>query len=422
VNVVSIKLKELVFPTDERNPPKQTLVLSVSERLGIVPQHTLFRKKIAKDDLTKYKRVYYGDVIYNPYLLWNGAVGVCFEREGGCVSPAYIVLRPKNKGTERFLYYFFRSHDLIATVDRIATGSVTRRRTAPLDDILDLEFILPDVNYQREIDILLTLIDDKIELNHHINQTIEAIAQTIFKSWFVDFDPVRYKAARQDPPRLARNIADLFPDAFEESDLGEIPHGWKVGHLGTIAAEVRDAVHPEGIEKGTPYIALEDMPRRSIALDSWGVGDDIASGKLRFKTGDILFGKLRPYLHKVGPAPVDGVCSTDIVVCRPRKYEWYGLMLSHMISKSFIANTDRGSTGTKMPRTNWREMSAYKIVLPTAKLAGQFTEILEPMIRRVLQSVYECNTLAAIRDALLPKLISGELPIPDAERIVGRCM
>ena len=116
-----------------------------------------------------------------------------------------------------------------------------------------------------------------------MNQTLEAMAQAIFKSWFVDFDPVRAKAAGEQPPGLAPHIADLFPDAFEESELGEIPKGWEVGTLGTITDEVRDTVQADEIEAGTPYIALQHMPRRSIALNSWDMAGDIASAKLRFK-------------------------------------------------------------------------------------------------------------------------------------------
>jgi type I restriction enzyme S subunit len=150
-----------------------------------------------------------------------------------------------------------------------------------------------------------------------MNRTLEAMARAIFKSWFVDFDPGRAKTEGRNPS-IPKKIADLFPDEFEDSELGEIPNGWLVGNLGMIADEVRDAVQPTAIEPQTPYIALEHMPRRCIALDSWSMANDIASGKLRFQTGNILFGKLRPYFQKVGQAPLDGVCSTDIVVCKAK--------------------------------------------------------------------------------------------------------
>ena len=301
-----------------------------------------------------------------------------------------------------------------------ATGSTFPN--VSYSQLYDLPCDIPSDAEQQAIACILGALDDKIELNRRMNETLEGIARAIFKSWFVDFDPVRAKAAGEQLSGLAPRIADLFPDAFVESELGEIPKGWNIGTLGMIANEVRNIVQPAEIEPGTPYVALQHMPRRCITLDSWDVADDIASAKLRFKAGDILFGKLRPYFHKVGPAPLDGVCSTDIVVCRPQDDLWYGLSLGHISSDAFVAYTDSGSTGTKMPRTNWRYMSAFKIALPPSQVAAQFSEIVHPMINRIRYSIFEQQSLTALRDTLLPKLISGELRVPDAKRIVGRCL
>ena len=170
---------------------------------------------------------------------------------------------------------------------------------------------------QRVIAHILGTLDDKIELNRRMNATLEAMARALFKSWFVDFDPVRAKVEGRDTG-LPREIADLFPDGFEESAVGEVPRGWRVGTLGDVADHPRRTVQPGKIDATTPYIALEHMPRRCIALSDWGEADGLESNKFEFKKGEILFGKLRPYFHKVGIAPVDGVCSTDIVVVTPR--------------------------------------------------------------------------------------------------------
>jgi len=300
-------------------------------------------------------------------------------------------------------------------------ATTTVQATLNLRDLARLPIPLPGPKERKAISCILGALDDKIELNGLMNQTLEEMARTIFKSWFVDFDPVRAKAAGQQPPGLASQIADLFPDAFQESELGEIPTGWQVGTLGTIANEVRDTVQASEIKRGTPYIALQHMPRHSIALASWDLADGIASAKLRFKAGDLLFGKLRPYFHKVGPAPLDGICSTDIVVSRPLKELWYGLALGHMSSGAFVDYTYSGSTGTKMPRTSWRYMSAFRIALPQTPVAAAFSAIVRPMISRIWHCIFEQRNLAAVRDTLLPKLISGESRVPDAEQIVARC-
>src|SRR5690606_21949223 len=128
----------------------------------------------------------------------------------------------------------------------------------------------------------------------------------------------------EQPQGLKPEIAALFPAAFEDSELGEIPQGWEVGVLGNTADEVREVLSPEEIEADSAYIALEHIPKRSLALDSWDHADGVASGKAKFRRNDILFGKLRPYFHKVGPAPIEGVCSTDIVVARPKDQSHYG--------------------------------------------------------------------------------------------------
>ncbi len=142
------------------------------------------------------------------------------------------------------------------------------------------------------------------------------------------------------------------------------------------------------------------------------------SNKFEFKKGEILFGKLRPYFHKVGVAPVDGVCSTDIVVVAPRDRSWFGFVLGHVSSDEFVEYTNAGSTGTKMPRTSWGEMARIPVVLPPKPVAEAFTAQVRPSIDRMIAAIHESRTLAALRDALLPKLISGELRVKDAERLL----
>jgi type I restriction enzyme S subunit len=276
----------------------------------------------------------------------------------------------------------------------------------------------PPTKQRRTAVLLLDAIEARIEINRQTNETLEAMAAALFKSWFVDFDPVRVKAEGRYLG-LPKPLADPLPDSFEDSELGEIPKGWRVGALGDVAEHPRRGIQPNEIEALTPYIALEHMPRRCIALSEWGTADGLESNKFKFQRGEILFGKLRPYFHKVGVAPVDGVCSTDIVVVHPSTENWFGFVLSHISSTTFVEHTNAGSTGTKMPRTSWGEMARYAVVLPPEPIAKAFTEHVRPAIERIITSIHQSRTLAALRDALLPKLISGELRIKDAERVVG---
>jgi hypothetical protein len=143
-----------------------------------------------------------------------------------------------------------------------------------------------------------------------------------------------------------------------------------------------------------------------------------ARDKFLFCQGDILFGKLRPYFHKVGVAVIDGVCSTDILVIVPKLPNWYSLVLSYVSSVEFIDYTNATSTGTKMPRTNWHDMARYKIVIPTSEVAKGFNDRVVPLLQAIRSNILQSRTLATIRDTLLPKLMSGEIRVKEAEEIL----
>ena len=312
-----------------------------------------------------------------------------------------------------FVYYVFST---AAQQDYIRQNSI--QTGVPHTNLSILRWTpvpLPPLPEQHAIAHILGTLDDKIELNRRMNETLEATTRALFKSWFVDFDPARAKAEGRDPG-LPKHLADLFPDSFEDSELGEIPTGWRVGTFGDTAEHRRRSVQPGEIDPSTPYIALEHMPKRCIALSDWGTADGLESNKSEFNRGEILFGKLRPYFHKVGVAPVDGVCSTDIVVVAPREGFWFGFVLGHVSSDAFVDHTNSGSTGTKMPRTSWGEMARYPTVIPPDTVAKALTDHVQPQIERITASIHEARTLAALRDTLLPKLISGELRVKDAER------
>ena len=151
------------------------------------------------------------------------------------------------------------------------------------------------------------------------------------------------------------------------------------------------------------------MPRRRIALGEWSDSAEVTSGKFGFRKGEILFGKLRPYFHKVGVASLDGVCSTDILVIAPSTPEWFGYVLGHTSSAELVNFTDLASTGTKMPRTNWSDISSFAVVPPTGDIAFAFTRIVRPIVERIVGNTHESRTLAALRDVLLPALLSGRI-------------
>ena len=324
--------------------------------------------------------------------------------------PFYVIdtafyLRPKVEIDTRWAYYQLLSQDINAMDSGSAIPSTSR------DDFYVLPVAVPPLSQQRAIAHVLGTLDDKIELNRRMNETLEAMARALFKSWFFDFDPVRAKMKGRDP-YLSPELWDLFPDALDDQDK---PEGWARGTLSGIADSPKRGISPADVAGDTPYIGLEHMPRRSIALTEWGGAGRVTSNKSLFKRGEFLFGKLRPYFHKVGCAPLDGICSTDIIVVIPRVPNWASFTLSCLSSDEFVNYTDQTSTGTKMPRTSWKTMGQYKICLPSEPILCAFQSITQPLIERIIANIHENRTLDQTRDSLLPKLISGNLRLKEAE-------
>jgi type I restriction enzyme, S subunit len=362
-----------------------------------------------------------GDIVFSRVGSVDRRALVRATEQGWLFSGRCLRVRPdSSKIDPGYLSYFFGLPSFKEHIRAIAVGAtMPSLNTRLLSDVL-----IPypsDTRVQRAIAHILGTLDDKIELNRRMNETLEAIARAIFKSWFVDFDPVRAKAEGREYPLEAETLA-LFPDGFEESELGEIPAGWRVGALGEVAENPRRSVQPDDLDSTTPYIGLEHMPQRSIALAEWGTADEVGSNKYAFLEGEFLFGKLRPYFHKVGVAPLDGICSTDVLTVVPKDKDWGSFVLGHISSAPFVDYATAVSTGTRMPRTNWGDMSKYQVPLPPARVAKVFGEITAPLVARINSSIFEAKTLAQLRDTLLPRLISGELRIPGAERIVERCV
>ena len=351
-----------------------------------------------------------GDILFGklrPYF--RKVVRVPFD--GICSTDIWVV-RATEGIDQGFLYYCMASWPFVDFATAGAQG--TRMPRAKWEHVSRYEIVLPSLPEQRAIAHILGTLDDKIELNRRMNETLEGMARALFKSWFVDFEPVRAKMEGrwrkgESLPGMPAELYELFPDGMVDSDLGEIPAGWEVKGLGAVANEVRIGAQPQSIKPGTPYIALEHMPKRCLTLSEWDVADGVGSSKFRFKRGDILFGKLRPYFHKVGLAPVEGVCSTDIVVVAPAADCWFGFVLGHISSDAFVDYTDTTSTGTRMPRTKWRDMARYEIWLPGRLLAEAFTLQIQPWVQQIVSAIHESRALASLRDTLLPRLISGKL-------------
>ncbi|MBN1874239.1 MAG: restriction endonuclease subunit S [Anaerolineae bacterium] len=295
----------------------------------------------------------------------------------------------------RFAYYFLKSMDFENYNSGSAQPSLNR------NFIHQIVIKVPPLPIQQRIAAVLSAYDDLIENNQRRIAALEAAAQALYREWFVEM---------------------RFPGwqdvEWVEGELGVIPAGWEVATLGQIARQERRSVQPNEVAPETPYVGLGHIPQCSIALTEWGEAQETVSTKLVFNEGEILFAKIRPYLHKVVFAPLDGVCSSDTIVINPIERSYYGLVLMITSSVEFINYADTTSKGTSMPRADWDAMVEYPIALPPEKLLLNFNEFLEDVTGFIQASIFRNRALRETRDLLLPRLISGEvsveeLPLPE---------
>jgi type I restriction enzyme S subunit len=188
--------------------------------------------------------------------------------------------------------------------------------------------------------------------------------------------------------------------------------------IGELVSIRRDQVSPDSLAAETQYVGLEHVPRRRMWLGEVGSAADVTSNKSRFEQGDILFGKLRPYFHKVVSVSYRGVCSTDIVVLPPIDPALSGFALAAVASDSVVRDVTSASEGTRMPRTNWKDLASVQVPWPGLTAAKSFSVAVSAVRESVESRLTENRTLAATRDALLPQLMSGKLRVRDAEKIL----
>ena len=390
----------MVMPT---NIGDGGLVENGIARIGQADVERLSQHKLRFNDIVFSRR---GDVTKNALIGVRETGWLCGT---GCLK---VRLGDKSIANAKFISHSLRQPDIKEWLIRHAVGATMPNLNTGILSAIPIH--LPPLQTQLEIAATLGALDEKISLMRETNATLEAIAQALFKSWFVNFDPVRAKAEGREPEGIPPEIAALFPSEFEDSELGEIPKGWKAGTLGEVTHNVRTHARHEELTDETAYIGLEHMPRQSISLDDWEGASKVGSGKSRFKKGQILFGKLRPYFHKVGIAPIDGVCSTDILVLEAKAVAWRAFCVCHFSSRTLVEHATQLSNGAKMPRTNWVDLANYRVALPPPELAQAFDDIMVSMFERITENVHQVKSLSGLRDTLLPRLMSGKLSLEGA--------
>lgn len=334
-------------------------------------------------------------------------------------APFYAIdtafyLEPKVPLDARWAYYCLLTYDINGLDSGSAIPSTSR------DDFYRLPVSLPPLEEQRAIACILGALDDKIELNRKMNQTLEGIARAIFKNWFVDFDPVRAKSEGRDPG-MPSEIADLFPSSFVDSELGEIPEEWKAGGFGDIAARRvqrlvnRHATVLSAVATGQLVRSDQHFQKRVYSQDT--------AKYLAVEQWDFAYNPSRANIGSIGMLEdaVLGAVSPVYVVFRPAPaYRWFlHFSLGRADIREWITTLASGSVRQSL---SFEDFASVPCVIPPEAVVAAFNGLWNPIRESAAAKSNEVRTLAALRDSLLPKLISGELRVPDAERIVGRCV
>lgn len=361
--------------------------------------NTRFVPKAYFDTIDAKRRIRKGDVLYS--VVGSYGIPVYVDKDLDIAFQRHIaILKPRSTIDSRFLYYSMLNPAFYSSADNVAIGAA--QKTITLSALRNLEIPLPPLPVQRRIAYILSAYDDLIENNRRRIAILEETARLTYRKWFggsVAKEGMRHETL--DAPHISR----LISKTARVSRLTSHAHP-RTATLGKICHETRRGVSPVAIAPDTPYIGLEHMPRRSITLCEWESAQKITSTKLAFETGDILFGKIRPYFHKVGIAFVDGVASSDAIVIKPNRPELLVYVLMTVSSDAFVAAASQGmKEGSKMPRADWKQLLRYCVAFPDAETLSAFNKVLNPILAQLKTLCFSNRKLAASCD-MLPRLFT----------------
>lgn len=346
-------------------------------------------------------------------------VPICVAQRQMTFNQDIKALRPRPHVAAEYLPYVLLGNKerLLSQVDLAGHGT-GRFNT---DELKALDVGLPPLPEQRAIAHILCTLDDKLELNRRMSETLEAMARALFKSWFVDFDPVRAKAEGRDTG-LPEAIAELFPDRLVESEVGEIPEGWGGGTLADVTA-----LNPEVWSKETRPSELRYV---DLSSTKWGRIEDVtvfaaaeapSRAQRVLRPGDTIVGTVRPGNGSYALVSESGLTgSTGFAVLRPRTTEYEQFVFLAATTAENIDALAHLADGGAYPAVRPDVVAATPVVRFSTDVLKQFASATAPLLERMAQCERESRTLVALRDALLPRLISGELRVHDVKTFAQR--
>ena len=382
------------------------------------------RIEVTQDELDRFG-LQAGDLLFARRSLVADGAGKC-SIVVHCDAPtvfesSIIRLRPARERVEpEYLFYLFRSSVGDQLLDRIRKRDAVSGITGK--DLAALEVPLPAKEVQRNVCDLLSTLDNRIDHNQALAANLEAIARRLFKSWFVDFDPVRAKAAGEKPSGLADDIAVLFPDRFVESELGEIPEGWRVETVGDLSDVVggttprtkeptywNGGIHAWATPKDLSALLAPILLDTERQITDAGLSQ-ISSGLL--PKGTVLLSSRAP-IGYLAIAEVPVSINQGFIAMKPKTgISNIFLLLWARVAREEIVSRANGSTFLEISKANFRPIPLIK---PTAEVMQEFDQLARPLYEKVANCVRESRTLSQVRDLLLPRLISGKIRVSDAQ-------
>lgn len=385
----------------------------------ILDGHFLVDEKVSSIGLPGQakKAIQKGDILYSEirpgnkrHLLVNRDV------EDYVVSTKFMVVTcNQDIVIPEYLYLVLTSKECEAEFKVIADSRSGTFPQITFDAVAYYPIELPSLIQQRAVVEFIESITGKLNLNNLTNQTLEEMAQAIFKSWFVDFDPVKAKIDGEQPEGMDEATASLFPDKLVESELGLIPEGWKVGDL----SDLMDFNPKRTLKKGTvaPYLDMKNMPTSGhLALDIYD--REMGSGT-KFMNGDSLLARITPCLENGKTAYVDfledkqvGWGSTEYIVMRSKSdsYKYFSYYMARFEPfRKFAIQSMTGTSGRQ--RAQAQTVQTMPFAIPPISILEKFDGFVASNMQMIKSHGSENRTLAALRDTLLPKLLSGEIEL-----------
>ena len=423
----SIKLKTVCLKIGSGATPRGGKEAYKGGATALIRSQNIYNDGFRKDGVVyiddtqsselKNVEVFNGDVLLN---ITGDSVARCCQVSAS-ILPARVnqhvaIIRPDPKTLDaRYLHYILVSSKFQEHLLSLASAGATRQALTKLM-IENLEVHLPHLAEQKRIAGILGALDDKIELNRKMNETLEEMTKALFKSWFVDFDPVHAKAERRQPAGMDKATADLFPDSFVDSELGKIPSGWKAGSLSELSEFSRESINPgESLSEIFDHYSLPSFDEGKAPKAE--AGSEIKSNKLVVTKTCVLLSKLNPHIPRIWLPNLNvsrrSICSTEFIVAAAtagctREY-LYALFISEDFSRTY-GTLVTGTTGSHQ-RIRAESVLQMRLPLAPAKLISSFTDTIAPMLNRVASNTKESQTLAELRDTLLPQLLNGDLKV-----------